>query len=322
MLRTIVPGAFARPGSPPLALVVALALAACGDSDKPPTGQVVARLDGTDITILEVNAELEDAQIPPGMSRRDAERAALQNIVMRRMLMKLAKERKLDQSPQFKLQERRLSEQLLVQALARDIAAKVPVPSREDTDKFIAQNPAMFAQRTIYEVEQIQFPRPDNLDKLPLAETKTLEQVETILKNNNIQFRRQPAQIDLLATSPQFAAEFSRLVKEKPQELFMFPAPVPGGQIMLVNRIVATEVRPFVGEQARAMAQQMLRQIRIQEALVAEAKRQQELARTAVVYQEGYEPPKEGVPGLPGGLTGAKTAAPAPPTATAKAPAP
>lgn len=315
-----------RPKAWALATVAMLGLtvAACGNKDEPakaPTGQVVARINGTDITQLEVNAELAGAQIPPNITRREAEQAALQNIVMRRMMMNAAKERKLDQSPQFKLQERRMGEQLLVQALARDIASKVPETTREEADKFIAENPAMFEQRTVYQVDQIQFPRPQNLASLPLGEAKTMEAVEAVLKEAGIEFRRQPANLDLRGANPQFVKEITKLLTERPQELFMFPAPVGGGQIMLVNQVRSAEVAPFVGERARDLAKQMVKQQRIQEALAAEAKKQQEAVKTAVTYQEGYAPPKDGAaPALPDPLTASATEAPADAAGAAAAP--
>ncbi len=325
MAAEAVPGR-ARPRAWALASVamLGLALAACGnkeESAKAPTGQVVARINGTDITLLEVNAELAGAQIPPNVTRREAEQAALQNIIMRRMMMTTAKERKLDQSPQFKMQERRMGEQMLVQALARDIASKVPEATREEADKFIAENPAMFEQRTIYQVDQIQFPRTQELASLPLGQAKTMEAVEAVLKEAGIEFRRQPATLDLRGANPQFVKEITKLLTERPQELFMFPAPVGGGQIMLVNQVKSAEVTPFVGERARELAKQMVRQQRIQEALAAEAKKQQEAVKTAVTYQEGYAPPKEGAtPALPDPLTASATEAPA--DAAAPAPAP
>ncbi|WP_448586846.1 hypothetical protein [Thermaurantiacus sp.] len=275
-----------------LALLVAACSEKTGGRDAP-KGQVVARLDGTDITLLEVNAELADAQIPPGMSRREAERAALQNIITRRQLMKVAKERKLHQNPQFKLQERRVSEQLLVQALARDIAAKVPDVTREEADRFIAENPQMFAERTIFSVDQIVFPRPPELEKLPLAEAKTMEAVEAVLNAAGIEFRRQPGQLDTLGANPAFVREISGILAKNPNELFMFPAPVLGGQVMIVNRVTGRRVVPFTGERARSAALQMLKNQRIQEALAAEVKKQQEAAKTLVTYQEGFAPPEK-----------------------------
>jgi len=159
----------------------AILLAACGDkggasADKP-TGQVVARLNGEDITALEVNAELQGVQIPPNMPRRDAEKQALANIIERRMLMQAAKTRELDKKPQFQLQQRRTDEQLHVQALASDIAAKVPKPAREEIDIFIDANPFLFRERKFFVLDQIQFLRPANIQTLGFEGAKTMSAV-------------------------------------------------------------------------------------------------------------------------------------------------
>jgi EpsD family peptidyl-prolyl cis-trans isomerase len=302
-----------------LAVALSALLVACGDkkggSGDAPTGQVVARLDGTDITILEVNAELAGVQLPPNVSRREAEQAALQNIITRRMLMKAAEERKLNETPQFKLQERRAGEQLLVQALARDIAAKVPQPTREDADKFIAENPGLFAERRILVVDQLQFPRTPELEKLPLAEVKTMEGVEEVLRGASIPFRRQPGNIDLLGANPQFVKEINKVLAANPQEIFMFPAPAGSGQVMLVNQVRESRLDPFVGERARTFAQNYLRQLRVQEALAKELKARQEAAKALVSYQDGYAPPADkkanaAAAGLKDPIQGATEAAP------------
>ncbi|MFQ3596526.1 MAG: hypothetical protein SNJ63_10490, partial [Sphingomonadaceae bacterium] len=80
------------------------------------------------------------------------------------------------------------------------------------------------------------------------------------------------------------------LLREKPQELFMFPAPVQGGQVLLVNQVKRVREAPFVGERARTMAGEMLRNQQIQERLVKLVEEQREKAKELVSYQAGYEP--------------------------------
>ena len=76
-------------------------LAACDakGSDNIPAGQTIARVDGQDVTIHELNAELKGVQLPSGDARKAVEQQALQRIIDRRILASLARERKLDQSP-------------------------------------------------------------------------------------------------------------------------------------------------------------------------------------------------------------------------------
>jgi len=313
-----------------LVATAALALAGCsklgiGGSGEP-KGQVVATLDKQEITVLEVNAELSGTPIPPAMSRREAEKLALENILTRRMLSKAAEDRELHKRPDFLLQERRASEQLRVQALARDIASKVVTPTRDEADKFIAENPFLFANRQFFIMDQIQFLRPDNIDKLGLEGAKTMAEVEQILNANKVQFRRQPASLDSLAANPAFVKEVTGVLEKNPQELFMFAtrpegAPAP---VVLVNQVKETRLQPFVGDKAREYAVNYLRNERIQNALKAEVERQQKSQKERVVFQAGWEPAKNklGTPKAAGmDLPGATPATPAPAEGSAAAPA-
>jgi EpsD family peptidyl-prolyl cis-trans isomerase len=326
-----------------LIATAAIALAGCDrlgiGGKSAPKGQVVATLDGEEITVLEVNAEMAGTPIPPTMSRRDAEKVALENIITRRMLSKSAEERELQKRPEFLLQERRASEQLRVQALAKDIASKVVTPTRDEADKFIAENPFLFGNRQFFILDQIQFLRPANVEKLGLEGAKTMAEVEQILAANEIQFRRQPASFDTLGANPAFVKQFTGVLAKNPQELFMFAtrpegAPAP---VILVNQVKETRAQPFTGDKAREYAVNVLRNERIQKALKAEVDRQQKTQKDRVAFQAGWEPAKKkpGAPAaaglaVPGAEPAAGGAAPAaaleapstPAAAPATAPAP
>ena len=68
----------------------ALLLAGCGDktdgAGELEKGQVVATVNGKDVTIHELNAELQGVALPSGEKRKQIETAALQQIVNRRIL--------------------------------------------------------------------------------------------------------------------------------------------------------------------------------------------------------------------------------------------
>ncbi|MEY4850818.1 MAG: hypothetical protein RLZZ331_1822, partial [Pseudomonadota bacterium] len=98
-----------------LAAVAALTLTACSNDAKAPEGQVVATVDGKDVTIHEVNAEIggmgSQAQSAP---RKLVEAVAGSRVLERKMLAAEARTPKLDQSPQFVLAKTRAAEKLLV----------------------------------------------------------------------------------------------------------------------------------------------------------------------------------------------------------------
>ncbi len=60
---------------------------------KAPTGQVVATVNGTDITVRELNAELAQTQAPPDTPRKTVESVVLARVIERRMLADAARER-------------------------------------------------------------------------------------------------------------------------------------------------------------------------------------------------------------------------------------
>lgn len=292
-----VAGSAARAGLLVAAAAILVVLPACGDkgsSGGTPSGQVVARLNGEDITQLEVQAELAATPLPPNIERRDAERIALNNIITRRMLMNEAKGRKLDQTPQFQQQQRRTSEQLYVQALAADVARQVEDPTMNDADNFIRENPSLFAQRKIFILDQIQFVRPENVDELPLAQAKTMAEVERVLSDARIEYRRLPASLDSLGANPAFIAEVVKVLEKNPREVFVFANQQPGqpAPVITVNQVTETRIVPFSGDRARQFATNFLRNQNVQQALAREVERQQEAAKGQVVYQEGWGPPE------------------------------
>jgi EpsD family peptidyl-prolyl cis-trans isomerase len=283
-----------------MALVAGVAaaalLAGCDKKGDLPKGQVVATVDGTDITVHELNSEIALAQAPASVPRKTIEQAALQRIVERRMLADIAKKQGLDKNPNFILAERRTGEGLLVQALQASIAQKVPQVSTAEAEKFVADNPAQFADRKIFIIDQIQFLRPANIASIGLEPAKTMADVVRVLTAANVEFRRAPTSIDTLAVAPALTKAISTIVARDPHEVFMFAdqprgAPAP---VMYINEITEIQSQPFTGPKAVQLAQRQLQQQAVQKALVAALKQFQAEEKGKIVYAEGYAPPAPG----------------------------
>ncbi len=271
-----------------------LALSACGNSGKLPDGQVVATVNGKDVTIHELNTEI--GLIPnqgDDSLRKLVESVALARVIERKMLVQEAAKRKLDQNPQFLLARQRINETLLVQALQGDVQQKVTATPRENAQKFVAQNPQVFADRKIFTLDQIQFLRPANIDELPLKEAKTMGDVEKILVGANIEYRRAPQQLDSLTVNPELTTEIVRLSSMVNPEPFMFAdqpegAPAP---IIFINSVTNAKTQPFIGERAITYAQNILQRQEIQKRLGTELKAWTEAYKSKIVYAKGYGPP-------------------------------
>ena len=293
------------------AAVSLLALAACDKGSKVPEGQVVATVDGTEVTVHELNAEL--AMIgnrAAGAPAKLVESVALQRVIERKMLANEATKLKLDKNPQFLLAKQRTDEGLLVQALQGDIQAKVPAATRESAQKFVAENPQVFGDRKVFTLDQIQFLRPANIEQLPLKQAKTMAEVERVLVDANIEYRRAPQQLDSLVINPALTTEITKIAATANGEPFIFSdqpqgAPVP---VLYVNNITNTVTQPFTGERAITYAQNLIQRQDVQKRLIAELKKIQDSYKPKIVYAKGYSAPDASK------LAGAKPAA-------AKAPA-
>jgi EpsD family peptidyl-prolyl cis-trans isomerase len=300
-----------------------LALAACDKTPKPPEGQVVATVDGTEVTIHELNAEL--ALIPNrggDAPRKLVESVALQRVIERKMLAAEAKKRNLDKNPQFLLARTRTEESLLVQSLQADIQKNVAATTREAAQKFIAENPQVFGDRKIFELDQIQFLRPANIDQLPLRGAKTMAEVERILVDANIDYRRAPQQIDALTVNPALTTEIVKITATSNGEPFMFAdqpsgAPAP---IIYVNNVTNTKLQPFTGEKAITYAQNVLQRQEIQKRLAGELKKWQDAYKPKITYAKSYGAPVLPKVAAPAPAAAAPTAATAAPTAATAAP--
>ncbi len=292
-------------------------LSACHRGGDTPKGQVVATVNGDDITIHELNSELALARPPADVPRKTVEQVVLARVIERKMLADVARERQLDKNPNFILAQRRVDDGLLVQALQSDIAKKVPTATREAAEKYIEAHPDQFAQRKLYTIDQIQFLRPANIAALGLEPAKTLADVADVLTRNKVEFRRNTAGIDALQVNPALVAEIGKILARNPNEVFMFAdqpqgAPAP---VMYVNKVTDTKIQPFTGEPAITFAQQILQRENVQKALVDNLKSFKTAADPKIKYAAGYGPPPAAKPAV------AAPAAGGAPTAPAAAPA-
>jgi EpsD family peptidyl-prolyl cis-trans isomerase len=284
-----------------LVSVACIALGACGmGKDKEPTGQVVATVDGDEITVTELRAELAGANIPDPKMRKAAEEQALQMIINRKIIANAAVEQKLDKTPDFAVQEQRAMDSLRADALRKKVVDAVPVPTAEEANRFIAANPDIFAQRKIYTLDQIRIARPRTAQMMAeFQPLKTLEEVEAMLKAKGMNYQRGADRLDAIGSDPKLIKAIAAL---PPGEVFV----VPNGQVVLINRVRETTVQPFTGPDSLKYAINDMKTQRTQEALMKQFGGMIRQAQATVKYNKAYQPP------APKKAAPAKAAQPAP----------
>ncbi len=311
------------------AMTAVLLISACGDKgSKAPSGQVVATVDGKEVTVHEMNAEMQGLPKAADADKlKLIQSVALARVIERKTLVAEAQKRGLDKNPQYLVARERGNEQLLVQALQSDVVKGLPPTTREAAQKFISDNPGIFGDRKVYTLDQIQFLRPANFETLGLKDAKTMGDVEKLLTDANIEYRRAPQQIDSLTTDPRLVDAIGKVTTQSKGEPFMLSNQPPGAPapVIYISLVTDTKTKPFIGEQAISYAQQVLQRQETQKRLVDSLKKFTDTAKSTIVYAKGYGPPvfpKADAPVAAAPATAAPATAKTPAATAPAAPAP
>ena len=270
-----------------------LAISAC--AREAPTGQVVARVNGEEVTVAELNQEAEsrgvaDANVP------EVRRQLLQVIIDRKLMAQDARERKLDRSPEYLIKRKQADELLLADLLVGRVLASEE-PSFPAVERYMADNPAAFAQRTLFTVDQITFPQAGSEQVVTqLAVAKSLSEVEAVLARAGLPRQRATAQWDSAKMPPDLTAKLKAL---PPGEAFVLTS-----NPSVAGVIIRAEASPLLGPERAKLAAEGASKQGLRQAATDWLARARATAK--IDYQPSYAPP---APAKPGSGSGASTPA-------------
>lgn len=178
-----------------LPVVVAAALVAgCGDKSgsEGKATQSAARVDGTEITVHQINQMLARQQ---GLKPEQAEAAShqvLENLIDQQLAVAKAEEQKLDRDPQVvQMLEASRRSILAMSYLDKAAAAAVGTPSAQDVQKYYDEKPALFSQRKVYAIQEFTVPMPEEQARVlieKLKATRNPTDFVAVLKANDVKF--------------------------------------------------------------------------------------------------------------------------------------
>ena len=249
-------------------------------------GQVVAIVNGEEITLPELNAEIAELNVPESADKNLVRQRVLQRMVERRLLVQSAKEAGVDRDPQYLTQERRMQEQLLVNMFGRKAMDTVRVPDTAAVDKYIADHPNMFSDRKRIRLDQLVFDAPQDPRRLEaLKDAHTLSDAGAKLTSLGIQFQRAQGALDSATVRPEV---LQRLLALPAGEPFI----VPNGGKIVVSSIAGIDAVAMPVEQARPLAVQAMRNEELNK--IGEQRLSEAKAKAKIEYQEGFEAPAGG----------------------------
>ncbi len=178
---------------PLLAIVLMLGLSACGKSDKKSASQVAAKVNSEEISVHQINFVLSKANagaIPPEQAPR-VRREILDKLIDQQLIVEQAIEKKIDRSPETLMALEAARREILSRAYLEQIAAAQPKPTQEEAKKYIAEHPALFAERRVFNIQEIVLPVTANVTgnlRDMVAAGKSMEEIANWLKGKDIKF--------------------------------------------------------------------------------------------------------------------------------------
>ena len=258
---------------------VALAFVSASCNKTEPKGQVVAVVNGKEITVGELNEEASARGMSIG-NDPSARARVMRDLVDRKLLAEQARRDKIDQTPDYLLTARRLDELLLVQELVADRRGPAD-PTDAEVRAFIKAHPHAFDQRVSISAAQIIVPKKLSAKlQADLSTASTLEEVQQLLKAARLSGARSEQVWDS-ADLPEATTE--RLLPSV-GELVLLPAE-PG---MAIVQVITVTPQPVPPEQRLSTARQLMTQQRTIGALNQLLDSVRSKAR--VKYQKGFEP--------------------------------
>jgi peptidyl-prolyl cis-trans isomerase C len=280
-----------KPGMAKLVLMIALIglVAGCGkkSSDDHKSSQSIVSVDGEEITVHQVNNELQRANVQAAQQEA-ASRQIVQGLVDRQILLQAARKEKLDRKPQVMQAIENAKMQIVEQAYLQERVSNVAKPTSAEIDEYRAQHQDIFANRKIYVTDEAVFTlQADSKNKLQeIAKSeKTLKDLEAWLKANQIKYALKRVAHAAETLPPQLLTQFSKMAVG---QMVFIGANGPNAQAMAVSMAEIKEM-PIAEKDSKPLIERILTEQKRKETAEAEMKRLREAAVIRYIDKK-YDP--------------------------------
>jgi EpsD family peptidyl-prolyl cis-trans isomerase len=263
------------------AAAVLVSLGGCGGGGSSKTSQVAVKVNKDEVTVLQVNEQL--SRLPAGVTPEQLEpatRRILGSLVNQQLLVEQALERKLDRDPQIlgALEAARLN--ILAQAYVQRVIAPQAKPTEQEVRKYYADNPALFAERKVYRLQELSIEaNADQMNDIAAAASrfKSLKDLADYLRDKKIPFSADSG----VRTAEQLPlARLPQIAQLKPGSVLVYPGPNNRASAL---EVLASESQPVDEKKATPVIEQYLSNRKREELATAEVKRLRDAAKIEYV---------------------------------------
>ncbi|WP_444848075.1 EpsD family peptidyl-prolyl cis-trans isomerase [Duganella caerulea] len=278
-------------------VLLGLALGACGEKNKAP-GQSLASVNGEEITVLQLNEELQRSNVPQPQQQA-ASKQLLDSLIERQLLTGEAVKEKLDRDPRVVQSIERAKAMILAQAYLQKHMTSVAKPTPAEVADYYAKHPAFFANNKVFDMRQLVLATKDVTPELKavIDSAKSLDEVAAWMESHQVKFGRGQLSRSSADLPPELSAKLLAMAKN---QLFI----VREGERSLLIVLTDIKDRPVTQEAAAPQIEQFLFNQKNKEAAAAEVARLRAAAKIEYLN-------KQMAPGADAPAAAAAAAAPA-----------
>lgn len=267
---------------PLLSLMAGLALlGGCsgGSKEKKAASQVAVKVNGSELSIHQVNAQLARAPGVPAEQQDLLRKDIVDRLVDQQLLIQQATDKKLDRDPEVLSAIEQSRAQILAQAYVQKTLTAQAKPSDDSVRAYYRDNPALFEKRRVYRLQELATDLPlERVDELKavVASAKAMPDVIGWLQKNKFQVAANAA---VRGAEQLPLQQIDAISAMKDGEIGVFVA----DRKVTVLQVVASQMQPMDQAKASPFIEQFLTARRRDELARDEVKRLRDSAKIEYV---------------------------------------
>lgn len=241
----------------PLPLLLSAAalvlLGACGEKQETAT-QTAAKVNKDEITVHQINFLMQQQRGLRPDQAEAASRQMLDRLVDQQLALQKAEELKIDRDPRVVQQIDAARREIVARAYVEKVGEAAPRPSPEEVKKYYDDNPALFAERRVYSLQEIAIEaKPEQVGVLreKLQGVKNVGEFVEWLKANDFRFAGNQA---VRAAEQLPMSSLKAFANLKDGQAILVPSPT-GLQVIA---LAGSRSQPVALEQARPAIEQFI----------------------------------------------------------------
>lgn len=174
-----------------VALAAVTVLAACGANRDQAATQTAAKVDKQEITVHQINFVLQQQRNLRPEQADAAGRQILERLIDQELLFRKAQDLKIDRDPRVVQQLEAGKREIIARAYVERVGESAPKPTPEEIRKYYQDKPALFAERRIFNLQEIAIdakPEQGALLREKLAAGKNMQEFIDFLRANDFRF--------------------------------------------------------------------------------------------------------------------------------------